>query len=123
MTQVTFQWTDERQIAIYIQLERGWDWDALYIAQTKVNQVISQQPHTVDLIYDMTLTPILPRGYFSHIKRIHSAYPKNCGMVLVVGCNRVVMQMLRGLMVSYWDMAQQFAFCDTPKEAYDLVGP
>lgn len=123
MTQVTFQWTDDRHIAIYVGLQPGWGWDALYTAQTEVNQMMTQQADVVDLIYDMRATAIMPRGYFSHIKRINDAYPENCGMVLMVGCNRVVMQMIRGLTTSYWTMAQRFAFCDTVEEAYKLVGP
>jgi hypothetical protein len=123
MAPITVRWTDARQIAIYVELQAGWGWNALYTTQTEVNQMMAQQPHVVDLIYDMSTTQILPRGYFSHLKRINDAYPENCGMVLMVGCNRVVMQMLRGLTTSYWYMAQRFAFCDTVDEAYELVGP
>lgn len=116
-------WTDDREMGILMSFPQVWRWDDAYQAQNRANQMMRAKDVTIDIIYDLSATHTLPKSYFRHLRQLYDTYTDNCGMVLLVGANRVVAELIRSVTRSEKDMARRYAFVDTLEEACEVIGP
>jgi len=121
--QIEFSWTDERRLAAELTFDEKWTWEDLFVAQAKVNQAARQHGGPLDLVYNLSRTRMLPRQFFTQLKRVYGTIPAEVTLVIMVGCNPTIINLVRSVTRSDQEMAQRFAFVDTLEEAYYIIEP
>jgi hypothetical protein len=84
---VTISWLDEQQTIIYVEAQRGWQWDETYAVFDDVNSIVAENLHPTYVIVDMSSAGLtLPRQKkdFIHIRRLMMNDPSHEVMTIFI---------------------------------------
>jgi hypothetical protein len=91
---VQVQWHNEEHNLLYYQFEKDWDWEDMHKAFTEARSLMASVPHRVDIIMDLGVAGLVPKGALAKIRWAFDV-PKaeNIGVTIIVTPNAFVKYM------------------------------
>lgn len=94
--QIDISWFDEAQHALLWQMPATFDADDLKQAlETSKTLIKSQHPRRIDVVVDLSYLRYYPTTVVTVLKTYKPQAPKNLGIVVLFGANRIINTMTR----------------------------
>jgi hypothetical protein len=120
----TCEWYDDAKTILLIRALMHLDWDDIYNALVDQMAHVESVSHGVYTIYELTLSPTLPKGVaLTKLKRVSSERRPNQRLTLYVGMGELQRQMMEVTKSAFnlKDLFQNFYFVQTIDEALMLI--
>jgi hypothetical protein len=118
---IRIEWADEAKTTILHIYEGKWTLDDYYGLIRENYNILTQIPHTVDVINDLREAGPVPSGMASAVKYAARKAPSNEGIKIIVGANKFVKSLIDLINVTAGDDVTNVMYVATIEEAFALV--
>jgi|FLYN01.1.fsa_nt_gi hypothetical protein len=114
-------WGNAERTFINFNFEGDWTWDELERATDQATGMLDSIDYTVDFIMDIRHANQVPKDLMSHAERIASGHHPRRGIMVVVGANRLLRTVGRGLRKLFPEATRNVLFAADLEEAHELI--
>ena len=118
---ISVQWDNLEQTIVRWDFVGEWDWAMYLDAQRQSNMLIQSVEHHVDVIGDVSRSPLLPKNALGNYNSFQRNTLDNHGLIVLVGTSSFVRNMVTMFTKLYKVSGQGFAFADTLEEARAML--
>lgn len=120
---VTVEWDNPEQTIIHYDLGSNWTWEELRKVMLETWPLITERKVIVDG-YMTSQHQHMPPNAMMHLRTITQSRPLNTGVMVLVGANSMMKNMITTFMNIYNNMFQRetpLAFAETVEEAREII--
>ena len=118
---INAQWYTSDCRVIHWTFSRSWTWDDYYVSFDQLCQLATAVDHRVDVVAEVHVASMLPRGALAAYKTTADGLPANVRSIALVGANVWMRAMITGLRCVNTHLGDKIFFTDTRDQALRLV--
>jgi hypothetical protein len=118
---VSVEWANAEQTVVLWTITGKWTWKEFDTAYDQMKQMAASVSHSIDGIYDLRHSILIPADVTTHVKFAFPYRPPNLRHIIAVGLDSYI-QLLWNTLTTMPSLRQWRAhFADTIEEAYAFI--